>query len=440
MSVSTVDIQKIVDETKTIHADLLHRVEESDKERKAAHEDLTSKTAQMFGEATATIERINAALNDLQTKWEKLDLERKEAQLAANRPPFHGLDFAGKKQRSEAHQAWMKAIKTRDNGLHLTSEEKSLIIPAYMPKEMKALYAADATTGGYFAATDFLDELIAYRLLISPMRSICRVQTTSGEKVQMPSLANDTTVFWAAEQATYQNSQDPTTSMIEIPVHELRALLKISQQNLEDSQFNLEDFMKQRMMLGFAKKEGAAFVNGSGNGQPRGIMSYPTKATSTYPGGSAGLSNVTDAIPYVLSGGTTGNIIQEDVTNVLMDLKADYDNNNTAYIFTRGTLNTIRLFKDSIGRPLWIPFGADVPSTVNNRKYVEMPDMPQIASGAYPIAVGDFSNYMIVDRVSLAIRELDELFAVSGLVGFIARMRIGGDCLLPESFRFLKVN
>lgn len=440
MSVSALELKELTETTQKVHKILMDRVEESDKERKAAHEELTSKTAQMFGEASATIERINAALNDLQTKWEKLDLERKEAQLAANRPPFHGLDFAGKKQRSEAHQAWMKAIKTRDNGLHLTSEEKSLIIPAYMPKEQKALYAADATTGGYFAATDFLDELIAYRLLISPMRSICRVQTTSGEKVQMPSLANDTTVFWAAEQATYQNSQDPTTSMIEIPVHELRALLKISQQNLEDSQFNLEDFMKQRMMLGFAKKEGAAFVNGSGNGQPRGIMSYPTKATSTYPGGSAGLSNVTDAIPYVLSGGTTGNIIQEDVTNVLMDLKADYDNNNTAYIFTRGTLNTIRLFKDSIGRPLWIPFGADVPSTVNNRKYVEMPDMPQIASGAYPIAVGDFSNYMIVDRVSLAIRELDELFAVSGLVGFIARMRIGGDCLLPESFRFLKVN
>jgi HK97 family phage major capsid protein len=123
-----------------------------------------------------------------------------------------------------------------------------------------------------------------------------------------------------------------------------------------------------------------------------------------------------------------------------MDLKADYDNANTAYIFTRGTLNTIRLFKDAIGRPLWIPFGADVPSTVNNRKYVEMPDMPQIATGAYPIAVGDFSNYMIVDRVQLAIRELDELFAVSGLVGFIARMRVGGDVLLPESFRVLLVN
>lgn len=437
---SAVEIKELVDATKTLHADLLKRIEDSDKERKAAHETLTSQTAKSFGESTATLERINAKLNELQEKYDALSLEQKQAQIAANRPPLHGLKFAGKPQRSDAHKAWMKAIKTRDNGLHLTAEEKSLVIANYMPAEQKALYAADATTGGYFAATDFLDELLAYRLLISKMRAICRVQSTSGEKVQMPSLQNDTTVFWASEQAQFQNSQDPTTGMIEIPVHELRALLKISQQNLEDSQFNLEDFMKQRMMLGFAKKEGTSFVVGSGNGQPQGIMTFPTKATSSYAGGSAGLNNVTDAIPYVLSGGTAGNIIQEDITNVLMDLKSDYDNDNTAYIFTRGTLNTIRLFKDSIGRPLWIPFGSDVPSTVNNRKYVEMPDMPQIASGAFPICVGDFSNYMIVDRISLAIRELDELFAVSGLVGFIARMRVGGQVLLPESFRVLKVN
>lgn len=438
MAVSTVEIKELVDETRSLHADLTRRVDESDKERKSAHESLTSKTGQMFGEMKEVSERLNAKLNELQEKFEALDLQRKQEQIALARPPYS----KGKPQRSAEHQAFMKGLRsrTKEPGAALTTEEKALCVGAYLPAERKAMYAGDATTGGYWAATDFMDELQAYQLLISKMRGICRVQTTSAEKIQMPSLANDTTVFWASEQAQFQNSQDPTTAMIEIPVHEMRALLKISQQNLEDSQFNLEDFMKQRMMLGFAKLEGKAFVTGSGNGQPQGIMSFPTKATSSYAGGSAGLNNVTDAIPYVQSIGTTGEIVQEDITNVLMDLKADYDNDQTAYIFTRGTLNTIRLFKDSIGRPLWIPFGSDVPATVNNRKYVEMPDMPQIASGAFPICVGDFSNYMIVDRVQLAIRELDELFAVSGLVGFIARMRVGGQVLLPESFRTLKVN
>lgn len=436
---STVALKELIDEVQSLHHEMKQRVDNSDQEQKRHYAELTSKTGSMQSEIKEIMERINNRINVIEEKHARIEQEQKDAQIAANRPPL----YSGKRQqRSAAHQAWMKAIKTREHGAHLTQEEKALIIPAHMPagSELKALYAADATTGGYFAATDFLDELKAYQILISKMRGICRVQSTSAEKIQMPRLQNDTTVFWAVEASDYSNSQDPTVGMIEIPVHEIRALLKISQQNLEDSQFNLEDLMKQRMMLGFAQTEGKAFIRGNGVGKPRGIMSYPTKATSSYAGGSAGLSNVTDAVPYVLSGGTAGTIIQEDITNVLMDLKSVYDNDSTAYIMTRGTVNTIRLFKDSINRPLWIPFGSGVPATINNRRYVEMPDMDQIASGNFPIAVGDFSNYMIVDRVQLAIRELDELFAVSGLVGFIARMRVGGDLLLPEAVRFLKVN
>lgn len=434
---STATLNDLMNEVRSLAHELNHRVEESDKEQKRRGEELTSQSTAMSAEIKGMIDRVNARINSVDDRINELETEQKQAQIAANRPPA----FSGKKQkRSDAHQAWMKAIKNHDKGVSLTQEEKTLILPNFMPAERKALYAADATTGGYFAATDFLDELLAYRLLISKMRGICRIQATSGEKVQMPSLANDVTVYWATEQAQFTDSQDPTTSMVEIPVHEMRALLKVSQQNLEDSMFNLEDFMRQRMMLGFAKKEGAAFINGSGTGQPQGIMQFPTKATTLYSGGSAGKNNVTDAIPYVLSSGNTGKITADDVLNVKMDLKADYDA-ASHYIFTRGTLNSIRLLKDSQNRPLWQPFGgSNLPSMIYDTPYVEMPDMPEIASGAFPIAVGDFSYYMIVDRVQLAIRELDELFAVSGLIGFIARVRVGGQILLPEAFRVLKVN
>jgi HK97 family phage major capsid protein len=67
-----------------------------------------------------------------------------------------------------------------------------------------------------------------------------------------------------------------------------------------------------------------------------------------------------------------------------------------------------------------------------------MPDMDEIAANAYPIVVGDFKCYMIADRLGMNIRRLIELYAASGLVGFIARMRVGGDVLVPEGFRVLK--
>lgn len=450
-------LTELVDEVKTLAHELHTRVDAADQEQKNRGEALTSKQATMAAEFKSAIDSINLRINEL---TDQIEQER----IAAARPPLAGAGSGAKNRNSVSHKSVKKALKGRapsgtwdqyfeaqhdaflrafqvkgDLAL-LTQEEKALIVPAFMPAEQKALYAGDATTGGFFASTDFMNELMAYRLLVSPMRKICRLQKTSGEKVQMPSLANDTTVYWATEQAAFTDSADPTTGMITIPVHEMRGLLKVSQQNLEDSLFNLEDFIKDRLVKNFAKKEGAAFINGTGAGQPRGLLSYPTRATTSYAGGSAGKNNPTDAIPYVQSAATAGKINADDVLNVVMDLKADYDQGAT-YVFTRGTLNTIRLFKDSQNRPLWQPFGGnELPAQIYNHPYVEMPDMPEIASAAFPIAVGDFSNYMIVDRITLNIQQLNELYAASGLVGFIARLRVGGDILLPESFRLLKVN
>lgn len=421
----------IQEEVQGLYHDMQSRVSDIDKEQKRLREELTSKTGAMPAEYKSAFEKLNERINAAMDKIDQMRLEAARPALSSGR---------GKKERSPAHQAFMKAMRKKGDLSFLTHEEKSLIVPELMPAEMKALYAGDATTGGFFASTDFIAELKEYALLISPMRKICRIQQTSGEKVQMPALANDASAYWATEQSAFTDSTDPTVSMINIPVHEMRGLLKISEQNLEDSMFDLEALIKERLGLKFAQTEGTAFISGNGNGKPRGILSYPTKASSSYSGGSAGLNNVTDAVPYVLSGAAAGKINADDVLNTPMDLKAVYDRNST-YIFTRSTLNTIRLFKDSQNRPLWQPFaGGNLPAMIYDRPYLEMPDMQQIASGNFPIAVGDFQQYMIVDRVTLNIRQLNELYAASGLVGFIARMRVGGDLLLPESIRLLKVN
>ena len=427
-------LQSLVDEVNSIASQLTERVDLADQEQKKRGEELTSKTAAMAAEYKAGIDKANDRINELIDLVEKA---QQEARIAALRPSVEG----GKKgERSDHHKAFMKCIREHGRIERLTLEERSHIIYNEMPQERKALYAGDATTGGFFASTDFINELVEYRLLISPVRSVARVQTTSGEKVQMPALANDATAYWAAEQASFSDSSDPTVAMINIPVHEIRGLLKVSQQNLEDSMFNLEDLIKERLMLKFAQTEGTAFISGSGNGKPRGILSYPSKASSGYTGGSAGKNNVTDAVPYVLSGAASGKINADDVLNVKMDLKAVYDAVAT-YAFTRGTLNTIRLFKDSQNRPLWQPFaGPALPSMIYDAPYIEMPDMPEIASGKQPILVGDWKQYMIVDRITLNIQQLNELYIASGLIGFIARMRTGADLLLPESFRTLQVN
>jgi HK97 family phage major capsid protein len=46
-------------------------------------------------------------------------------------------------------------------------------------------------------------------------------------------------------------------------------------------------------------------------------------------------------------------------------------------------------------------------------------------------------GYMIVDRQGISIQRLDELYAESGLVGFIVHFRVGGGIIRDDAFRLL---
>lgn len=422
-------LNDIMEEVKGISHQLNERIDVLDKEQKQIGENLTSKTGEFPAEYKESLDRMQRDLDSLMTKVDQTRIEAARPNIAAK-----------SNERSQEHKAFVNAMRKQGDINMLSDEEKKLIVHAYMPNERKALYAGDAVTGGFFAAQEYIDELFEYRQLISNMRKICRVQKTSGESVKMPSLADDASAYMATEQSSYTDSTDPTVHMLNIPVHEARGKLRISEQNLEDSMFDLEALIKERLMLKFTQLEGKKFITGTGTGEPRGIRNYPTKASSSYPGGSAGKNNVIDAIPYVQSTAAVGKMNADDFLNPLGDLKEDYEP-NVSYLMTRGTLWAARLLKDSMSRPLWEPFAANgLPGTIYGRPYVTMPDMDEIATGNYPLIVGDFSKYMIVDRVTMNMRQLNELYAEQGLVGFIARIRFGGDLLVPEAFRFLRIN
>src|SRR5438874_965064 len=137
----------IQNEVQTIFHDMQTRVSDLDKEQKKLREDLTSKSGEMPAEAKSSFDAMNGRINELMDKLE-------QAQIASKRPP---LGDSGKKD-SPARQAFLKALRRKGDLQFLSHEEKAMIVPELMPAEMKALYAGDATTGGFFASTDFVQE------------------------------------------------------------------------------------------------------------------------------------------------------------------------------------------------------------------------------------------------------------------------------------------
>lgn len=53
------------------------------------------------------------------------------------------------------------------------------------------------------------------------------------------------------------------------------------------------------------------------------------------------------------------------------------------------------------------------------------------------MAFGDVSYYWIADRQGRSFKRLNELFATTGQVGFLASQRLDGKLVLPEAVKLL---
>jgi len=290
------------------------------------------------------------------------------------------------------------------------------------PVEKKALTVSNDSTGGYLAPPEYVRELIKDVTEISPIRSIARIRSTGARSIQVPKRTGTFAAQWVAESGTRSETTGYNVGLEELPAHEQYALVDISEQDLEDSVFDLEAEMQSEFAEQFAKAEGAAFVSGNAVGKPEGFMTN-------------------GSVSSIDSGSNTA-ITADNLITLVHNIKSDYGRNGT-FVFNRSTLAAIRKLKDTAGQYVFqagMSLQGGVTNTILGQPYVEATDMASIAQNAFPVAYGDFRRaYMIVDRVSLAVLRDPFTQATTGNVRYIARRRVGGQVVLPEAITKLKV-
>jgi len=290
------------------------------------------------------------------------------------------------------------------------------------PVEKKALTVSNDSTGGYLAPPEYVREIIKDITEISPIRSIARVRSTGQRSIQVPKRTGQFSAEWVAESGTRSETTGYTVGLEELPAHEHYALVDISEQDLEDSVFDLEAEMQSEFAEQFAKAEGTAFVSGNAVGKPEGFMTN-------------------SSVSEIDSGSNTA-ITADNLITLMHNIKSEYGRNGT-FVFNRSTLSAIRKLKDTAGQYVFqagMTLQGGMVNTILGQPYVEATDMASIAQNAYPVAFGDFSKgYMIVDRVALAVLRDPFTQATTGNVRYIARRRVGGQVVLPEAITKLKV-
>ncbi|HHI89267.1 MAG TPA: phage major capsid protein [Hellea balneolensis] len=340
------------------------------------------------------VERLNAAL----------DRQEKRLRTLAGKAARPVVDMAS--PDTEAKAAWSDYIRTGD-----TSALSAL--------EGKALSAGVNADGGYVAPEETESRIDRALAESSPFRSIASIRRIGAVGYKKPVSAGGATSGWAGETDARPETTAPQLQLLDFPAGELYAMPAATQVLLDDGVADVDQWLADEVRDVFAAQETAAFVSGDGVNKPNGLLSYTAVAESSHAWGNIG---------YIATG-TDGAFDGTAPIDALIDLvyapKPRY-RANASFMMNRRTIGVLRKFKDANGDYIWQPSTtAGQPSSLLGYPVVEVEDMPDIASGSFSIAFGDFKRgYLIVDRQG--VRVLRDPYSAKPYVLFYTTKRVGG--------------
>lgn len=266
--------------------------------------------------------------------------------------------------------------------------------------------------GGYLVPEEYDSRLIDVLDEENIMRKLATRITTSGEhKINIA--ATKPAASWIEEGGALSFG-DATFDQILLDAHKLHVAIKVTEELLYDNAFGLENYILTQFGKALANAEEDAFLNGDGTGKPLGIF-------ATNGGGQT-------------AGTLTAAIKSDDMLDLVYALKRPY-RKNASFIMNDKTLASLRKLKDNNGAYIWQPsYQAGEPDkvlgyTVHTSEYA-----PENA-----IAFGDYKYYNIGDRGTRSFKQLTELFAGNGMIGYVAKERVDGKLVLPEAVQILKL-
>lgn len=265
--------------------------------------------------------------------------------------------------------------------------------------------------GGYLVPEEYDSRLIETLKEENIMRSLATTISTSGQhKINVA--ASDPAAAWIDEGGAL-NFGDSKFAQVLLDAHKLHVAIKVTEELLYDSAFNLENHILSSFGQALANAEEDAFLNGDGTGKPTGIFHKTNGGTFL------------KDVPAIKS---------DDMIDLIHALKRPY-RKNASFIMNDKTVSSIRKLKDNNGAYIWQPsYQQNEPDRILGYPVYTSAFAPENA-----IAFGDYRYYNIGDRGTRSFKELTELFAGNGMIGFVAKERVDGKLVLKEAIQILPI-
>lgn len=282
-----------------------------------------------------------------------------------------------------------------------------------------ALQIGTDSEGGYLVPDEFERTLVEALEEENIFRQLAKIiQTSSGDR-KIPVVATKGSASWIDEEGAYPESDD-SFGQVSIGAYKLGTMIKVSEELLNDSVFDLEGYISREFARRIGAREEEAFFTGDGTGKPTGILA------------AAGGADI-----GVTAAGAAA-ITADGLIDLFYSLKSPY-RKNAVWLLNDSTIKAVRKLKDNQGQYLWqTSLTAGTPDMILGRPVRTSTYMPAVAAGEKSVAFGDFGYYWIADRQGRSFKRLNELYTATGQVGFLASQRVDGKLILPEAVKVLQ--
>jgi len=290
---------------------------------------------------------------------------------------------------------------------------------------VRASLSLSGSAGGYSLPT-LLDPTLIHTgtATKNPIRRIARVVSGTQNVWHGVSVGNVTTA-WKSEGSVFTDGT-PTFSNPSVTAGLLSAYVTGSFEIFQDS--NLLGQLPGLIGESIDYAEGTAFVTGSGSSGPTGVVTAISatagcKVTATTRGSFTTASAV-------------------DVFALLNAVPSRYEDSVT-WLANKQTFNTVKqMSTGSQGSYFWTDFNAAIGSPLLGSPIAQSSDMATATtSGTALIVLGDFSQYVVYDRIGVSIEVIQNVVDGSGIPtgqrGLVAYKRVGGNVTDLGAFRFL---
>ena len=194
---------------------------------------------------------------------------------------------------------------------------------------LNALQVGTDSEGGYLVPDEFERTLVEALQEENIFRTMAKIiQTASGDR-KIPVVASKGTASWVDEEGAIQESDD-AFGQVSIGAYKLATMIKVSEELLNDSIFNLESYIAREFARRIGAKEEESFFIGNGTGKPTGIF------------------NATGGAELGVTAASATAITVDEIMDLFYSLKSPY-RKNAVFVMNDSTVKAIRKLKDGYG-------------------------------------------------------------------------------------------